>query len=169
MRLPVNRCEPALTVPPACAMLRRRPPRPARVEKDAPCDRRPADADRRLRAAFRRRARASALGSQRLVAYFALRDRPLLRIHVAGTLWLHSSENRSYANLRTALWRLGGSRHAVVEATSSHVGLSHAVVVDVRRMAALARGLLDHPEEAGRTRARASWTVISCRTGTTIG
>ena len=89
------------------------------------------------------------LSSQRLVAYLALRGRPLLRIHVAGTLWLHASENRSYANLRTALWRLGGSRQAVIEATTSHVGLSRAVVVDVRRMTALARGLLEHPEHAG--------------------
>jgi DNA-binding SARP family transcriptional activator len=89
------------------------------------------------------------LSSQRLVAYLALRERPLLRIHVAGTLWLHSSENRSYANLRTALWRLGGSRQAVIDATTSHVGLSRAVVVDARRMAALARGLLEHPERAG--------------------
>lgn len=88
------------------------------------------------------------LCSQRLVAYLALRERPLLRIHVAGTLWLNSSEDRSYANLRTALWRLGGSRQAVVEATASHVGLSRAVVVDARRMAALARGLLEHPERA---------------------
>jgi DNA-binding SARP family transcriptional activator len=89
------------------------------------------------------------LSSQRLVAYLALRERPLLRIQVAGTLWLHSSETRSYANLRTALWRLGGSRHAVVEATTSHVGLSRAVVVDARRVAALARGALEHPEQAG--------------------
>ena len=88
------------------------------------------------------------LGSQRLVAYLALRGRPLLRIHVAGTLWLHSSENRSYANLRTALWRLGRSREAVVDATTTHVGLSSEVVVDVRRVAALARGLLEHPEAA---------------------
>ncbi len=29
------------------------------------------------------------LSAQRLVAYLALRERPLLRIHVAGTLWLH--------------------------------------------------------------------------------
>jgi DNA-binding SARP family transcriptional activator len=88
------------------------------------------------------------LCSQRLVAYLALHERPLLRIHVAGTLWLHSSENRSYANLRTALWRLGGARKAVVEATTSHVGLSRAVVVDVRRMAALARDVLERPEQA---------------------
>jgi DNA-binding SARP family transcriptional activator len=86
------------------------------------------------------------LASQRLVAYLALRERPLLRLHVAGTLWLHCSERRSSANLRTALWRLGGSRQSVVEATTSHVGLSRAVVVDARRMAGLARDLLDHPD-----------------------
>jgi DNA-binding SARP family transcriptional activator len=86
--------------------------------------------------------------SQRLVAYLALRNRPLLRIHVAGTLWLNSSEDRSYANLRTALWRLGDPRRAVVEATASHVALSRQVVVDVRRMASLARELLEHPEQA---------------------
>jgi DNA-binding SARP family transcriptional activator len=94
------------------------------------------------------------LGSQRLVAYLALRDRPLLRIHVAGTLWLRSSENRSYANLRSALWRLGGSRLAVVEASASHVGLSREVVVDVHRMAALARRLIEGPGETAEPEAR---------------
>lgn len=84
--------------------------------------------------------------SQRLVAYLALHDRPLLRIHVAGTLWMESTEDRSYANLRTALCRIGRSRQAVVEATTSHVGLSREVVVDVHRVAALARGLLEDPD-----------------------
>jgi DNA-binding SARP family transcriptional activator len=93
------------------------------------------------------------MSAQRLVAYLALRERPLLRIQVAGTLWLDSSERRSYANLRSALWRLGGGRHAVVEATASHVGLSRAVVVDVRRTISLARRLLEHPDEAEGLRA----------------
>jgi DNA-binding SARP family transcriptional activator len=88
------------------------------------------------------------LAAQRLVAFLALRDRPLLRIHVAGTLWLHHSENRSHANLRTALWRLGRASGAVVEATTSHVGLSDAVVVDVHRMIAQARGVLEDPSAA---------------------
>lgn len=88
------------------------------------------------------------LSAQRVVAFLALGGRPLLRIHVAGTLWLNSSEDRSYANLRSALWRLGAFRHAVVEATTSHVGLAREVVVDVHRVAALARSVIQHPERA---------------------
>lgn len=87
------------------------------------------------------------LSAQRLIAYLALRDRPLLRIHVAGSLWLDSSEERSCANLRSTLWRLRGPAHAVIEATPSHVGLSREVVVDVREVIALARGLLAGPED----------------------
>jgi DNA-binding SARP family transcriptional activator len=83
------------------------------------------------------------LGSQRLVAFLALHDRPLLRVHVAGALWLDASEERSYANLRSALWRLRRPACAIVEATSTHVGLSREVVVDVRTLVAAARRLLD--------------------------
>lgn len=89
------------------------------------------------------------LSAQRLVAYLALRERPLLRIHVAGTLWLDSSEERSCANLRSTLWRLRGPAHAVVRATASHVGLSRDVVVDVREVTALARGLLHASDGPG--------------------
>lgn len=88
------------------------------------------------------------MSAQRLVAYLALRGRPLLRIHVAGALWLDSSEERSCANLRSTLWRLRGPAQGVVEATTSHVGLSHEVVVDVREVVALVRGLLEQPDEA---------------------
>jgi DNA-binding SARP family transcriptional activator len=88
------------------------------------------------------------MSAQRLVAYLALRGRPLLRIHVAGTLWLDSSEERSCANLRSALWRLGGPARGVVEATASHVGLSRDVVVDMREVIALARDLLEQADDA---------------------
>jgi DNA-binding SARP family transcriptional activator len=87
------------------------------------------------------------LGSQRLVAYLALRNRPLMRLHVAGRLWAETSEARSFASLRTALWRIPGLAAGVVEATSSHVGLGREVVVDVREMIGLARGLLEQPED----------------------
>ena len=52
--------------------------------------------------------------AQRLVAFLALRDRPLQRLHVAGVLWLDASEERSCANLRSATCRRcrGRSRRA---------------------------------------------------------
>jgi len=87
------------------------------------------------------------LGAQRLVAFLALHDRPLLRIHVAGALWLDATEERSCANLRSALWRLRQPGCAIVEATSTHVGLSHEVVVDVRELVGAARRLLDGIDE----------------------
>ncbi len=84
--------------------------------------------------------------SQRLIAYLALRNRPLLRVHVAGTLWIDSNEERSCANLRTALWRLRGQAQTVVEADSSHAWLSREVHVDVREVFAVARSLIQSRE-----------------------
>lgn len=85
--------------------------------------------------------------AQRLIAYLALRNRPLLRVHVAGTLWIDSSEERSCANLRTALWRLRGQARAVVGADASHTWLSRTVNVDVREVFMLARGLVGEQAE----------------------
>jgi DNA-binding SARP family transcriptional activator len=87
--------------------------------------------------------------SQRLIAYLALRNRPMLRVHVAGVLWLDSSEERSYANLRSALWRLRGWARTVVESDGSHAWLSEEVEVDAREVAALARGLIDQRDGGG--------------------
>ena len=55
---------------------------------------------------FALRARVSVdlpLSAQRVVAFLALHDRPLLRLHVAGVLWPETSEDRAFASLRTAL------------------------------------------------------------------
>jgi DNA-binding SARP family transcriptional activator len=92
------------------------------------------------------------LSSQRLVAYLALQERPLLRIHVAGALWKDSTESRSCANLRSALWRIPGPSNAVVDATSSHVRIGKEVRVDIREVIDLARGLLDEPADADATK-----------------
>jgi DNA-binding SARP family transcriptional activator len=81
--------------------------------------------------------------AQRLVAFLALRERPLARLHVAGVLWLEGSEERSCANLRSALWRLRLPGHELVEVSGGQVGLAPAVAVDVRRLVSAARGLLD--------------------------
>lgn len=89
------------------------------------------------------------LSSQRLVAFLALHNRPLLRVYVAGSLWIDASEARSHANLRSALWRLRRSGHYVVDATPSHLSLSSGAEVDVHRVLALSRGLLRDPDTAG--------------------
>jgi DNA-binding SARP family transcriptional activator len=89
------------------------------------------------------------LSSQRLVAFLALHNRPLLRVYVAGSLWIDASEQRSHANLRSALWRLRQTGHYVVDATPSHLSLGSGVEVDVHRVLALSRGLLRDPETAG--------------------
>jgi DNA-binding SARP family transcriptional activator len=85
---------------------------------------------------------AVARGGQRLLALLALQGRPLERLWVAGTLWLDATEERAGASLRSALWRLpqpGGA--AVVEASATHLRLAGDLAVDVRELAARARGL----------------------------
>ncbi len=83
------------------------------------------------------------LACQRLVAYLALHDRSLLRVHVAGKLWLDATEERSCANLRSALWRLRRPGPAVVEASTSHVGISKEVTIDLHEVVALARRIVE--------------------------
>jgi DNA-binding SARP family transcriptional activator len=83
------------------------------------------------------------LSAQRLLAFLALRDRPLHRLHVAGTLWIDASEERAAANLRTALWRLRQVCAHAVEATISHLRIDRHVWVDVREAVELATLLLD--------------------------
>lgn len=83
------------------------------------------------------------LSAQRLVAFLALQDAPLLRLYVAGVLWPDTSEKRSYANLRSALWRLRKVPHAVVDARTANLRLAPGVAVDAREAAATARALLE--------------------------
>jgi DNA-binding SARP family transcriptional activator len=80
--------------------------------------------------------------AQRLLALLALHDRPLLRPHVAGTLWLDTPEDRASANLRSSLWRLNRPGPRLVEATSVQLRLAPEVRVDVRETAALAHRLI---------------------------
>jgi DNA-binding SARP family transcriptional activator len=79
---------------------------------------------------------------QRLVAFLALQDRPLLRLYVAGVLWPDASEKRSYASLRSALWRLRKVGHELVEARAANLRLSPGVDVDARRALDVAHSLL---------------------------
>jgi DNA-binding SARP family transcriptional activator len=83
------------------------------------------------------------LSAQRLLAFIALRQHPLQRVYVAGTLWTDAPEERAAACLRSSLWRLNRSGYALVEATSTHLRLSSDVDVDIRRAFTLAHTLLD--------------------------
>jgi DNA-binding SARP family transcriptional activator len=79
------------------------------------------------------------LASQRLVAFLALHERPLQRIHVAGSLWLDSSEEHASASLRTTIWRLGRHQADLIETSGSEVALAPSVDVDLRHVRNQAR------------------------------
>ena len=83
------------------------------------------------------------ISAQRLLAFLALHDRPLLRPYVAGMLWIDANDDRAGASLRSSLWRLNRSGHRLVEATSVQLRLSPEIDVDLRRSFALARRLID--------------------------
>lgn len=89
------------------------------------------------------------MGAQRLLAFVALHDRPLLRLHVAGTLWPDVPEDRSSGSLRSALWRLRQSGCQLVLATPQYLQLAAAVSVDFREATAAARHFLARPAEPG--------------------
>jgi DNA-binding SARP family transcriptional activator len=81
--------------------------------------------------------------AQRLLAFLALHPHPVRRAHVAGCLWLDSSEERAYASLRSALWRLQAAGADLIEVHDAQIGLAPSVRVDYRDAACLSRALLD--------------------------
>jgi DNA-binding SARP family transcriptional activator len=83
------------------------------------------------------------LSAQRLLAYLAVHDGSVRRMHVAASLWLDVTEERAGANLRTALWRLRQVGAAVVDASTSQLGLADGVDVDLHDASAHARRLID--------------------------
>jgi DNA-binding SARP family transcriptional activator len=82
-------------------------------------------------------------GSQRLLAFLAVRDRAVGRHQAAGTLWPESSDERAGASLRSAVSRLDGPARHAVRVTASDLSLAEGVAVDVHRARALARRLID--------------------------
>src|SRR2546421_8675898 len=85
------------------------------------------------------------MSAQRLIAFLALHPHPLRRVHVAGALWLDSPEERAFASLRSALWRLQGAGRDLVETHGGLLGLHPCLRVDYREAVCLARALLDRP------------------------
>ncbi|HEY7876288.1 MAG TPA: BTAD domain-containing putative transcriptional regulator [Actinomycetota bacterium] len=97
------------------------------------------------------------VGIQRLVAFLALHDHPMLRVYVAGALWLDAPEERAAASLRSSLWRLNQPGFKVVGGSNGRIELAREVTVDLRDSTALAQALLSGSDgcddPAGITRA----------------
>lgn len=87
--------------------------------------------------------------AQRVLSFIALRDRPVLRTHVAETLWLDSTEKRACGSLRSALWHLRRPDFELVDVTNGRLQLEPRVVVDVRVLVGWAHSVLDGPDGAG--------------------
>ena len=83
------------------------------------------------------------LSAQRVVAFVALERRPLLRAHVAGSLWLDALDDRACASLRSALWRLHRCGCDVVDAVGPQLRLRTNVTVELYEAETLARRALD--------------------------
>jgi DNA-binding SARP family transcriptional activator len=82
------------------------------------------------------------LSAQRLLAFLALQDRPLRRLHVSGALWPGSSEARAAASLRTVVWKLRTLDPSPLRASGSHLGLAEGVAVDAAEMVDASRRAL---------------------------
>lgn len=80
--------------------------------------------------------------SQRLLAFLALRKRPLSRTLVAETLWPDTSDARAHASLRSALARVPEPARAAIVTTFSDIGLADGVEVDLDHARATAHRLL---------------------------
>lgn len=85
--------------------------------------------------------------AQRLVAFLAIRARPLQRVHVAGMLWLDAPEQRANAALRTALWRSRRRDCLLVDARGPRIGLAAGVEVDLHASTRIAQRVLANPPQ----------------------
>jgi DNA-binding SARP family transcriptional activator len=83
------------------------------------------------------------LSVERLLAFVALRNGPVNRSFVAGTLWPDTSDVRAAANLRSALWRLRRGSPPLMETGTVALRLGSTVVVDVHRLLASIWRVLD--------------------------
>ena len=81
-------------------------------------------------------------GSQRLLAFLAVREQLMTRSHVAGSLWPESTDAQAGASLRSAVSRLDATRQAVT-VTAGDLSLRDELVVDVHHARSLARRLID--------------------------
>jgi DNA-binding SARP family transcriptional activator len=87
--------------------------------------------------------------AQRLVAFLALRQEPVQRSFVAGSLWLDSTEDRARANLRSVLSRVRRVLPGLVEADSQTLRLGRSVRCDVESLTRRAEALWGMAGDSG--------------------
>jgi DNA-binding SARP family transcriptional activator len=80
--------------------------------------------------------------AERLLAFLALENRPVLREHAAETLWLDSTQQHAHGSLRTALWKLRQPGSELVSVVGARLRLVPSLVVDVHEGLAWARAQL---------------------------
>jgi DNA-binding SARP family transcriptional activator len=86
-------------------------------------------------------------GSERLVVFVALRERPQPRLLVAGSLWPEKSDQRALANLRSSLWRCRlDDGYSVVVPDRNRLRLAAGVRLDVAEMETTGWALLKQPD-----------------------
>ncbi len=80
--------------------------------------------------------------SAMVLAYLAIRDRPVRRSVVAYALWPTLAERRALASLRSAIYRLHAPAPApLVRATGESLELAPGLLIDLREAITLARDL----------------------------
>jgi len=85
--------------------------------------------------------------AQRLVAFVALQDRAVRRLHASGVLWTDAPEQRANSSLRSALWRTPSpDGRPLIQASSTHLWLNPAVTVDFRETVSRALSVLDRED-----------------------
>jgi SARP family transcriptional regulator, regulator of embCAB operon len=84
---------------------------------------------------------AIAEGPQRLLAFLALRKRPVRRTLAAGVLWPDVSQERAASSLRSALARLDEGARSALAVTASQLAIADPITVDLWESEALARRL----------------------------
>ena len=81
-------------------------------------------------------------GSQRLIAFLALKGRPMTRAAAAGALWPDVSDEQANASLRSAIWRLDKVTREAMQVDVLELDLAPGVALDLRESRALAHRLL---------------------------
>ena len=74
---------------------------------------------------------AIAEGPQRLLAFLALRRRPVRRMLAAGSLWPDASQEHAGSSLRSALARLDEGARSALVVTASHLAIADRITVDL--------------------------------------